>query len=150
MNPAQRISDSADLGRRNRSFDIALGSVAVLPIIGASIDVWIAGPEALEVKTLAIEWSGGLLMFFAGVRRGLTFSEVSGGSPFELATMVWLFCLGMAALILISILRRHPRPRQRWHPGFLGGACPRSAKLFSAVPSPSNGTDVSQPDGHFD
>ena len=47
-------------------------------------------------------WAGSLLAFFAGVRRGLTFSEAGGGRAGELATMLAAFGLGVVSLVLVS------------------------------------------------
>ncbi len=100
---APRIRRSDELGRAHRGFDLLLGSSAVVPIVAAAILVWFvpAGPAAL-VRELVVIWSGALLAFFAGVRRGLTFSEAGGGHVGELATMLGFFVFGVAAIVLLS------------------------------------------------
>ena len=100
-----RIRRSDDLGRARRGFDLLLGSSAVAPIVAAGILVWVA-PIGLAavVRTLAVIWSGALLAFFAGVRRGLTFSEAGGGHPGELLAMLGFFICGVAAIVLLSPL----------------------------------------------
>jgi hypothetical protein len=104
MSAADRITSSQDLGRAHRSFDLFLGTAALVPVAGAAVDVWLFRPGAGVVAALASLWSGALLVFFAGVRRGLTFSEAGGGRPLELASMLWLFAIGMAAILLQSAL----------------------------------------------
>ena len=100
---APRIRRSADLGRARRGFDLLLGSSAVVPILGAAIFAWSApsGP-AYVVRALSVIWSGSLLAFFAGVRRGLTFSEAGGGRPGELMTMLGFFACGVVSIVLLS------------------------------------------------
>ncbi|MHB8283632.1 MAG: hypothetical protein ACYDD1_03055 [Caulobacteraceae bacterium] len=101
----QRIQNGAELGMAKRWVDVALGCAALAPILIVGAAVWIlpqAGGVALAL--LAVMWSGALLTFFAGVRRGLTFSERGGARPSELASMLWLFCMGVLTLILESPL----------------------------------------------
>ena len=100
---APRISRSQDLGRARRGLDLLLGSSAVVPIVACAILVWFApGSVAYLVRAMAVIWSGALLAFFAGVRRGLTFSEAGGGRPGELLTMLGFFVCGVAAIVLLS------------------------------------------------
>jgi hypothetical protein len=100
---APRVTRSADLGRARRSLDLAFGSAAAVPLVAAAVGVWLVAPElALVLRTWAVIWAAGLLTFFAGVRRGLTFSEAGGGRATELATMFGLFALGMLAMVLCS------------------------------------------------
>ena len=100
---ADRIERSEDLGRSRRGFDLLLGSSAIVPIVACALLVWIdpTAPRAL-VRALVVIWTGALLAFFAGVRRGLTFSEAGGGRPGELATMRGFFALGVAIIALLS------------------------------------------------
>jgi hypothetical protein len=102
-NVAGRIRRSEDLGRAKRGIDLLLGSVSVVPLVGLAVLAWTA-PEipAVFIRTLAVIWAGSLLAFFAGVRRGLTFSEAGGGRASELLTMLGFFFLGVVSLILLS------------------------------------------------
>ena len=100
---APRITDSADLGRAKRGVDLLLGSVSVVPLVALAALAWTASPAPqVFIKTLAVIWAGSLLAFFAGVRRGLTFSEAGGGRPGELLTMLGFFFVGIASLVLLS------------------------------------------------
>ena len=100
---ADRISSGDALGRAGRRFDLALGVSAAIPVVVAAVVVWlIPGDAAAVVRTLAVIWASGLLAFFAGVRRGLTFSEAGGGRAPELATMLLLFGVGMLAMLLCN------------------------------------------------
>ncbi|WP_174300757.1 DUF3429 domain-containing protein [Caulobacter sp. S45] len=100
---AERIPTGADLGRAKRGFDLLLGTSALIPLIVCAALTWLA-PAAAQplVRTLAVIWAGSLLAFFAGVRRGLTFSEAGGGRMSELATMLAAFGLGVVSLVLVS------------------------------------------------
>ncbi len=100
---AHRIPDSADLGRARRGFDLLLGTSALVPLLVCAVLTWLA-PTAAQplIHTLAVIWAGSLRAFFAGVRRGLTFSEAGGGRSGELATMLATFGLGVASLVLLS------------------------------------------------
>ena len=103
MDAAPRVRRSEDLGRSRRGLDAALGSLAVVPIVACAVLAWVdpAAPRFM-VRALAVIWSGSLLAFFAGVRRGLTFSEAGGGRVGELATMLGFFAAGVASIILLS------------------------------------------------
>ena len=103
IDATDRIERSEDLGRSKRGFDLLLGSSAIVPILACAMLVWIdpTAPRNL-VRALVVIWTGSLLAFFAGVRRGLTFSEAGGGRPGELATMLGFFSLGVIAIVLLS------------------------------------------------
>jgi len=100
---AQRIQSPAALGTARRGLDLCLGVAATVPLLTAAGFVWLEPPGAsVWVRTLAVIWTSSLLTFFAGVRRGLTFSEAGGGRAFELATMLFLFMTGVVTLVLVS------------------------------------------------
>jgi hypothetical protein len=100
---AQRIRSPAALGAAHRGLDLCLGVAATIPLLAAAFFVCLepAGSSGW-VRTLAVIWTSSLLTFFAGVRRGLTFSEAGGGRAFELATMLLIFMVGVLSLVLVS------------------------------------------------
>jgi hypothetical protein len=100
---AQRIQSPAALGSAHRGLDLCLGVAATVPLLAAAALVCLqpAG-SSVWVRTLAVIWTSSLLTFFAGVRRGLTFSEAGGGRASELATMLCLFMIGVFGLVLVS------------------------------------------------
>ncbi len=101
----KRVAEGAELGRAKRGFDLLLGTSALVPLIACAALTWLApGASQPLVKTLAVIWSASLLAFFAGVRRGLTFSEAGGGQAGELVTMLAVFGLGVVSLVLVSPL----------------------------------------------
>jgi hypothetical protein len=99
----QRIRSPDALGRAHRYLDLGLGIAATVPILAAALIVALQPIGSNPwLRTLAVIWSSSLLTFFAGVRRGLTFSEAGGGRPFELATMLFIFGIGVVSLVLVS------------------------------------------------
>jgi hypothetical protein len=104
MRPASaRIVRSVDLGRARRGFDLLLGTSAIVPLVACAALAWFAPTAWAPIgRTLAVIWAASLLAFFAGVRRGLTFSEAGGGRAGELATMLAAFALGVLSLVLVS------------------------------------------------
>jgi hypothetical protein len=98
---SERIDPSAALGREGQGEGLLLGSLALVPLVVLAMLVWAVSHEgARGVVLLATVWSGALLCFFAGVRRGLTFSEAGGARAGELVSMLGLFLLGLATLVL--------------------------------------------------
>jgi len=100
-NVSERIVVPAALGRAGQGEGLLLGSLAIVPLVLLAMLVWAVSHEgARGVVVLAAVWSGALLCFFAGVRRGLTFSEAGGARAGELLSMVGLFLLGLTTLVL--------------------------------------------------
>lgn len=100
---AERIGDSRELGRARRGLDVALGTCALLPLAACASAPWTApGVPDLVVRTLAVIWAASLVAFFAGVRRGLTFSEAGGGRASELITMLGVFAVGVVSMVFCS------------------------------------------------
>ena len=61
--------------------------------------IWIAPPSDVPwLVNVLLLWSGALLAFLAGVRRGLTFRSPDGETPAQIATMFYLFVIAVAAL----------------------------------------------------
>ena len=100
---ARRILSSRDLGRARRRVDLLLGVASIVPLVAGATSLWpVPLAPAPLVQALCTAWAGSLLAFFAGVRRGLTFSEAGGGRVGELLTMLAVFALGVASLIALS------------------------------------------------
>ena len=100
----RRVARSAQLGVAGRSLDMALGVSAVAPLLGcAALLLFPALPLAI-VRTLAVIWSACLLAFFAGVRRGLSFSEAQGARGTELLSMLTIYGFAVVCLIFRSPL----------------------------------------------
>jgi hypothetical protein len=75
--------------------------IAMVPFVIGAIAAW-PYPPAFR---LTVIWGGTILAFLSGVRRGLSFRTPDGPHIAQLATMMLLFLLALAALLA---------PAQRW------------------------------------
>ena len=74
-----------------------LAYIAMLPIAaGAAASLVFRSPAVVR---LTIAWSGSILCFLAGVKRGLSFRQKGGPTLTQLASMLWLFVASAAALL---------------------------------------------------
>lgn len=74
------------------------GPALLLLLIGAS--AWLVGDvTALHLLALGQLWAAAILIFLAGVRRGLSFFTAGGPRPAQVATSVALFVLGLGGLL---------------------------------------------------
>lgn len=88
---------------RTPALSLLLGHGAIVPLALGAVGAW-SLPEAagdLAVRG-SILWGAVILIFLAGVRRGLSFRTVRGPTCPQIATMLWLFGLGLLAVILGS------------------------------------------------
>jgi hypothetical protein len=86
--------------RRIPPLSLWLAYLAMLPIAAASLLALYMDRESLPpLIRLDSLWCGGLLCFFAGVRRGLSFRQQGGPRMAQLAGMMWLFLLGIGTLV---------------------------------------------------
>ena len=99
-----RVARSEDLGRVGKGHDLLLGWSAVVPVAMLAWAAWAlpGGDGPAWTRTLAAIWSGALLAFFSGVRRGLSFSEARGARPAEIVTLLVLFAAGVLTLLFRS------------------------------------------------
>lgn len=83
---------------------VFFGYVAMVPFVVGVLVFWLA-PEAWRGAALAITlfWGCAILTFLAGVRRGVSFRTPGGVTAGQIVTMLWLFCLGFAALVLTAL-----------------------------------------------
>ncbi|MBS1302413.1 DUF3429 domain-containing protein [Loktanella sp. SALINAS62] len=79
-----------------------LGWAAMLPFAVLAAGIWLFGLDPEPAAALAQLWGGALLLFFSGVRRGLSFRTKGGPTLRQLASFALLFCAGL--LVLISPL----------------------------------------------
>jgi hypothetical protein len=79
---------------------LLLAYAAMAPIACSAIAyLLLRGDPASLVARLAILWSGAVLCFLAGVRRGLSFRQEGGPLLTQLMSMLWIFGLGAASLL---------------------------------------------------
>lgn len=73
----------------------AVAPVAIL-VVGA---LALEGAFAALSRQLAVLWGAAILIFLAGVRRGLSFRTPGGARAIQIATMAWYFAVGLAAAL---------------------------------------------------
>ena len=83
------------------ALSVVLGYAPMLPIVIAALATWFAPhPWPIVATSLGILWSAAILLFLAGVRRGLSFRTPGGERFVQLATMAWFFALGVGAFVV--------------------------------------------------
>ncbi len=102
MQDALRIQDGHDLGRAKRPVDLILGVLGVLPMAMLAGAAFALPAYRPLIRSIDLAWTGCLLAFLSGVRRGLTFSEAGGGRASELFTMLAVFFVGVLTVFLQS------------------------------------------------
>ena len=83
---------------------LVLGYGAIVPLVAGAIVAWFATGliEALAVN-LSVLWGGAILVFLAGVRRGVSFRTPGGPTRSQILAMLWLFVVGFAAILSITV-----------------------------------------------
>jgi hypothetical protein len=77
-----------------------LAYAAMVPIVAGTVGYLLLRGNAVDlVLHCTIVWSGAILCFLAGVRRGLSFRQDGGPPLTQLLAMLWLFLLGFASLL---------------------------------------------------
>ncbi len=82
---------------------LLLGFSAMLPIAAGALLAWLPFPFGPLAETGAVLWGGAVLTFLAGVRRGVSFRMPGGPRVAQIATMLWLFLLGVGALATLPL-----------------------------------------------
>jgi hypothetical protein len=97
----QTVEHRVTESRRVPALSLVLGYGATLPFVAGAAAAWLlgrGGPAAALAADLTVLWGGAILVFLAGVRRGLSFRTEGGPTLAQLATSLGLFTLGLAAL----------------------------------------------------
>lgn len=85
------------------SLSILLGYAPMLPFIIGAGAAWVTKSEVRElVAMFTTFWAGSILIFLAGVRRGLSFRTEGGPTYTQIMTMLILFIIGLLALLLAA------------------------------------------------
>ena len=89
---------------------IVFGYGPMLPFAAGALAAWgWRGAPLGEVgAALTILWGCAILLFLSGVRRGVSFRTEGGATVAQIATMIGLFSLGFAALVLATLDRAVP------------------------------------------
>lgn len=96
---------AADDDPRVPALSIVLGFGPIVPIVLAALATWFAPhPWPIVATSLGVLWSAAILIFLAGVRRGLSFRTPGGERPIQLATMIWFFLLGVGAFVVPTVV----------------------------------------------
>jgi hypothetical protein len=79
---------------------IVFGYLPMAPFVAGAAGAWLTRDIVrAALLDLTILWAAAILLFLAGVRRGLSFRTPGGPRGSQIATMLGLFCLGLLALL---------------------------------------------------
>ncbi|GJD49931.1 hypothetical protein OPKNFCMD_2667 [Methylobacterium crusticola] len=82
---------------------VVFGFGPMLPLLAGAAAAWaLPGEPRGLVLTLTLLWACGILMFLAGVRRGLSFRTRGGPTLVQMATMLGLYGTGFCALVAVE------------------------------------------------
>lgn len=89
---------------------IVFGYGPMLPFAAGALAAWgwRGAPLGQVAAALTILWGCAILLFLSGVRRGVSFRTEGGATVAQIATMIGLFSLGFAALVLATVDRAVP------------------------------------------
>ncbi len=82
---------------------LLLAFSAMLPIAAGALLAWLPFPFGPLAESGAVLWAGAILCFLAGLRRGVSFRTPGGPKVAQIATMLWLFVLGVGALATLTL-----------------------------------------------
>lgn len=83
---------------------VFFGYIAMVPFVIGVLTFWLAGePWRGAALAITLFWGCAILTFLSGVRRGVSFRTPGGVTATQIVTMLWLFCLGFAAIVLTAI-----------------------------------------------
>ncbi|WP_375463257.1 DUF3429 domain-containing protein [uncultured Methylobacterium sp.] len=96
---------TAHESRETPWLSVVFGYGPMLPFVaGAAAAWWWRGTWDELILLATILYGAAILLFFSGVRRGLSFRTEGGPTLVQIATMLALFGLGLAALLTVVIL----------------------------------------------
>jgi hypothetical protein len=100
--PAQKLASSASPGPA-RWIDPLLAWGAVLPLLAGAVLAWIAaGNLRTAAMSVTLIWGGAMLVFQAGVRRGLVLAEGGRSTLPALILMLWVFGLAIGSMVSLD------------------------------------------------
>lgn len=80
--------------------DATLAYAAILPFPAALALAVIAPSRTADASAVVQIWGAALLLFFSGVRRGLSFRTPGGPTAPQMTAFAAFFCTGLLALVL--------------------------------------------------
>ncbi|WP_420391929.1 DUF3429 domain-containing protein [Acuticoccus sp.] len=82
---------------------VFFGGIALVPmVVGAALGFVADGWAPLFVD-LTLLWGATIVIFLAGVRRGVSFRTMNGPTTSQLLVMLWLFGLGSGSLLVTAL-----------------------------------------------
>ncbi|GJD45759.1 hypothetical protein AFCDBAGC_3636 [Methylobacterium cerastii] len=101
---------TAHESRETPWLSVVLGFGPMLPLVaGAAAAWWMRGqPLDYLVALVTILYGAAILLFLAGVRRGVSFRTEGGPTVVQIATMFGLFALGLSALVTVVMGKAIP------------------------------------------
>ncbi len=86
---------------------VVLGFGPMVPLIMGAVAAWALAPNlGRSAIMLTLIWGGAILAFLSGVRRGLSFRTPGGAQPAQIVTMMGLFMLALASLVVGNLVAR--------------------------------------------
>ncbi|RYB04209.1 DUF3429 domain-containing protein [Lichenibacterium ramalinae] len=83
---------------------VFFGYIAMVPFVIGVLAFWLAAePWRGAALAITLLWGCAILTFLSGVRRGVSFRTPGGVTAGQIVTMLWLFCLGFAAIVLTAV-----------------------------------------------
>ena len=83
---------------------VFFGYIAMVPFVIGVLAFWLAAePWRSAALAITLFWGCAILTFLSGVRRGVSFRTPGGVTAGQIVTMLWLFCLGFAAIVLTAV-----------------------------------------------
>lgn len=101
-----RVSAGTEQPQRQTPWSsVLLATSGVLPlVVGTAASLAAPARPAAAAEAATLRWGAAILLFLAGVRRGLAFREPGGPTVAQVASSIGLFLPGVASLFV-------PRPR---------------------------------------
>lgn len=91
--------------RETPALSLVFGYGPMLPLVAGAVSAWWWRDTWDELILLAsILYGAAILLFLAGVRRGVSFRTPGGPTAMQIATMFGLFLLGLSALLVVVVL----------------------------------------------
>jgi hypothetical protein len=94
---SEKVSFQVEESPQTPLLGLVFGWIAMLPFVFGALATW-ALTDSNHAVTATVTWGGAILAFLAGVRRGLSFRTPGGEDSAQIATMLGLFLLALAAL----------------------------------------------------
>lgn len=85
--------------------DRVLGWGTMAPLVGCALVAWLTyGSVRAVAMSLAIIWAGAVLVFLAGVRRGLSSRTPGSAGSSQIIFVLWTFALAFGSMIALRPL----------------------------------------------